>query len=150
MASQQTFLASVFETRTADTTVPLDPKLLDDLELLATDVSRDLDLHLSALREHMKRISLHTYQAVYVHEKGVDDLCAATEKASQAALEMIKRVDELSHDLSGVLILAEQVQNIKEALDWLESVVLHTSNSSAPIPSSLTQIVTGVFGSNSR
>ncbi|KAJ3127203.1 hypothetical protein HK098_006655 [Nowakowskiella sp. JEL0407] len=144
----KSILQSAFDAKSTSTTVPLDPTLLDDLEKKALNISITLNEYLSKLRSKMHDMSLSTYQSVHIHAESIQELCNETESATQRALEMINAVDELSHDMNGVMVLSEQIESIRASLEWLESVVDQTTNeSNFGLSSTFTQIMSGVFGS---
>ncbi|KAJ3089293.1 hypothetical protein HK102_006739 [Quaeritorhiza haematococci] len=105
------FLPSALDTKkgTQGNTVPLDPTLLDDLERHAAQIALDLSKMLGNLQEFMAEISAHTLQSVDVHKMAVDNLCEAVEDSMRGTVDLINKVDELSHDMSTVQALSAQM-----------------------------------------
>ncbi|KAL2916745.1 hypothetical protein HK105_203524 [Polyrhizophydium stewartii] len=126
--------------------VPLEPAMLDEIEKQAEAIGAELDGLITALsgrlyeasgRMDCARVSGHTLQSVQLHQHAVDRLCEAVDENIFRTSQLVRQVDEISQDMASVQRLAQQIQDIKASLDWLEDVkelVVHTGAHIAAIP----------------
>ncbi|KAJ3109660.1 hypothetical protein HDU97_003137 [Phlyctochytrium planicorne] len=102
--------------------IPIDPSLLDDIELQSRLAAADLDALLTSLTYRIGEMTNLTQQSVAAHSKAATALVHQLNVCTQGTVKLITLMDELSHDMVGVQNLGEQIQTIKRSLDWLEKM----------------------------
>ncbi|KAH6567592.1 hypothetical protein BASA50_011200 [Batrachochytrium salamandrivorans] len=124
--------------------VPLDPALLEDIELQAEVIGTDLAQLLQNLQGRLKEISGYTLQSVELHKAAINNLCDAVDENMNKTSQFVQVVDDISQDMIAVQRLSRQISDIRMSLDWLEGVV---SASIPATPGTSGNILTDAFAS---
>lgn len=101
---------------------PIDPEILNDLEIRASDVAGNLDHMLKALANSLKAMSQVSIDCLSAYDTCVDHVSEAVDVNIKSMYTLIARCEELNASLKPVQNLAEQVKEIKRTLDVFEAV----------------------------
>ncbi|KAI9207563.1 uncharacterized protein BJ171DRAFT_493024 [Polychytrium aggregatum] len=107
-------------------TIPINPKLMDQLEVLAARTAADVQRLISTLTDNLTRISQLTSESLKVQQLSLENLHQAALASTEETLNLITKVDELSHNMETIGSLAAQIKAIKDQLDWFEAAVTKT------------------------
>ncbi|KAI8614010.1 hypothetical protein BC830DRAFT_1169766 [Chytriomyces sp. MP71] len=102
--------------------VPINPRLIEDIETNALQLARDIDRVISNFEQKMVQISSYARESVQVHNSAVHNLCNTIDATKSNMLALITTVDQLSEDMAGIESLSLQIKALKEALDVLEKL----------------------------
>ncbi|KAI9339922.1 hypothetical protein BDR26DRAFT_861825 [Obelidium mucronatum] len=102
--------------------VPIDPTLIDTIEVKALELAKDLDRVISNFEAKMEEMSKYALESVEIHDSAVQNLCSTLNHSREEMLALITAVDQLSEDMGGVVALSSQIKVLKEALDLIEKL----------------------------
>ncbi|KAJ3028988.1 UNVERIFIED_CONTAM: hypothetical protein HDU68_000428 [Siphonaria sp. JEL0065] len=102
--------------------VPIDPKLIDTIEVKALELAKDLDRVISNFEAKMQEMTKYALESVEIHNSAVQGLCSTLDHSRAEMLALITAVDQLSEDMGGVVALSSQIKVLKEALDLIEKL----------------------------
>ncbi|PFX18235.1 uncharacterized protein LOC111339818 isoform X2 [Stylophora pistillata] len=101
---------------------PIDPNILNELEIRASDIAENLDHMLRTLGNSLKAMSQVSTDCLSAYNNCVDHVSEAVDVNIKSMYTLIARCEELNASLKPVQNLAEQVKEIKRTLDVFEAV----------------------------
>ncbi|KAI8590808.1 hypothetical protein BDZ88DRAFT_450759 [Geranomyces variabilis] len=104
-------------------TVPINPKLIDDVERHAQELSNGVLALIANLTGRMDEITACTGASVDVTHQAATNLAAATDESVQQMNVLIDAVCALKADTGAVGVLSAQIKQVKESLDGLEALI---------------------------
>lgn len=104
--------------------VPLDIKLLEEIEKQSELVGKDLANLTQQLQSQVHQICGHTKESVNVHEEAIDRLCHTVDDSVVQTSRLVQQIDEISRGMPSLDRLAAQIKSINSSLDGIEQLVL--------------------------
>lgn len=101
---------------------PVDPEVLHDLELRASDIAGNLDHMLATLANSLKAMSQVSTECLGAYSSCVDHVSETVDVNIKSMYTLIARCEELNASLKPLQNLAEQVKEIKRTLDIFEAI----------------------------
>ncbi|KAJ7354866.1 hypothetical protein OS493_029421 [Desmophyllum pertusum] len=101
---------------------PVDPEILNDLELRATDIAGNLDHMLATLANSLKAMSQVSTECLGAYSTCVDHASETVDVNIKSMYTLIARCEELNASLKPVQNMAEEVKEIKKTLDIFEAI----------------------------
>ena len=101
---------------------PIDPEILNDLEIRANDIAGNLDHMIGTLANSLKAMSQVSTECLGAYSACVDHVSETVDVNIKSMYTLIARCEELNASLRPVQNLAEQVKEIKKTLDVFEAV----------------------------
>ena len=101
---------------------PVDPEVLNDLELRAYGIAGNLDHMLATLANSLKAMSQVSTECLGAYGSCVDHVSEAVDENIKSMYTLIARCEELNASLKPLQNLAEQVKEIKRTLDIFEAI----------------------------